>query len=205
MTQALGYIAQVDIRRKDEILENKGFSPHVQTAHSVRLPRNMSATILEYCQLLQDMGWATALRESQLMFPILEGLHLLGLAFIMGPVLMLDFRLAGMAWRDTPVSKIANTFVPYSLGGGALMFATGLLLFCAEAVRCYKSGWFRIKLILLFVAGANALYFHMKTQSTWATWDTLSVPPPEARRAGVLSMVFWTGVIFAGRWTAYNL
>jgi len=165
----------------------------------------MSAIILEYCQRLQDMGWATALRESQRMFPIIEGLHLLGLAFIMGPVLMLDFRLAGMAWRDTPVSKIAKTFVPYSLGGGALMFITGILLFCAEAVRCYNSGWFRIKLVLLAVAGGNALYFHLKTQSTWATGDSQAVPPPEARRAGVLSMVFWTGVIFAGRWTAYNL
>ncbi len=165
----------------------------------------MSATILELCQRLQDMAWATDLRESQLMFPIIEGLHLLGLAFIMGPVLMLDFRLAGFAWKDTPVSKVAKTFVPYSLGGAALMFITGILLFCAEAVRCYNSGWFRIKIILLIVAGANALYFHVKTQSTWATWDLLPVPPPEARRAGILSIVFWTGVIFAGRWTAYNL
>jgi hypothetical protein len=165
----------------------------------------MSATILEYCQRLQDISWATALRESQYMFPIVEGLHLLGLAFIMGPVLMLDFRLAGIAWNDTPVSKIAKTFVPYSLAGAFLMFATGIILFCAEAVRCYNSGWFRIKLVLLFVAGANALYFHMKTQSTWSTWDTLATPPPEARRAGVLSIVFWIGVIFAGRWTAYNL
>lgn len=165
----------------------------------------MSATILELCQSLQDVAWATALRESQLMFPIIEGLHLLGLAFIMGPVLMLDFRLAGIAWQGTPVSKIAKTFVPYSIGGAVVMFVTGLLLFCAEAVRCYNSGWFRIKLVLLLVAGANALYFHVKTQSTWASWDLAPVPPAAARRAGILSMIFWAGVIFAGRWTAYNL
>jgi uncharacterized membrane protein len=165
----------------------------------------MSDLLLEYATQLQNVGWATALRESQLMFPFIEGLHLLGLAFIMGPVLMLDFRLAGIAWQDTPVSKIAKTFVPYSLFGAFVMFATGLILFCAEAVRCYNSGWFRIKLVLLLVAGLNAAYFHMKTQATWSTWDTLAVPPPEARRAGILSMVFWTGVIFAGRWTAYNL
>jgi hypothetical protein len=165
----------------------------------------MSATILQLCQSLQDTAWATALRESQLMFPILEGLHLLGLALIMGPVLMLDFRLAGIAWNDTAVSKIAKTFVPYSISGAVIMFVSGILLFCAEAVRCYNSGWFRIKVILLLVAGANALYFHTKTQSTWAKWDTFAIPPPDARRAGILSIVFWTGVIFAGRWTAYNL
>ncbi|MFM2126162.1 MAG: hypothetical protein RL328_2613 [Acidobacteriota bacterium] len=165
----------------------------------------MNDTILALCQRLQDIGWATALRESQFMFPIVEGIHLLGLAFILGPVLMLDFRLAGVAWRDLPVSKVAKTFVPYSIGGAVVMFVTGLLLFCAEAVRCWNSGWFKIKLVALAVAGANALYFHTKTQSTWSQWDTLAVPPAEARRAGWLSIVLWTAVVFAGRWTAYNL
>ena len=88
----------------------------------------MNDTILAICQQIQDMGWATALRESQLMFPVIEGIHLLGLAFILGPVLMLDFRLAGIAWRDLPVSKVANTFVPYSVGGAVVMFVTGILL-----------------------------------------------------------------------------
>ena len=69
----------------------------------------MNDTILALCQRLQDIGWATALRESQFMFPVVEGIHLLGLAFILGPVLMLDFRLTGIAWRNQPVSKIAQS------------------------------------------------------------------------------------------------
>lgn len=165
----------------------------------------MSATILQLCERLQSVGWATALRESTLAFPFVEGLHLIGLAFILGPVLMLDFRLAGMAWRDQPVSKIAKTFVPWSLVGAVIMFSTGIALFSAEAVRCWESGWFRIKLVLLFLAGFNALYFHLKTQSTWGKWDTLAVPPAEARMAGIASMILWAGVVFAGRFTAYTL
>jgi hypothetical protein len=165
----------------------------------------MSSTILGFCQWLQNLGWCTSLRESTLAFPIVEGTHLLGLAFILGPVLMFDLRLSGLAWRDHPVSKIARIFVPYSLTGALLMFATGVALFCAEAVKCYNSGWFRIKVVLLIVAGLNALYFHTKTQSTWAAWDNRPTPPPNARMAGVLSMVFWAGVLLAGRWTAYNL
>jgi hypothetical protein len=161
--------------------------------------------LLAICQTIQSWSWAVALRESQFMFPVIEGIHLLGLAFILGPVLMLDLRLAGAAWRDEPVSRISATFVPYSIGGAVLMFATGILLFCAEAVKCYQSGWFRIKVVLLVVAGINALYFHRKTQTTWGQWDNLAVPPPNARLAGILSMVFWAGVLLAGRWTAYTL
>jgi hypothetical protein len=182
-----------------------GLAQRQQLAAGVLFADAMSDTLLDLCQRLQDIGWATALRESQLMFPIVEGVHLLGLAIFLGPVLMLDFRLAGLAWRDVPVSKIAKTFVPWSLFGAVVMFTTGIALFVAEAVRCYQSGWFRVKLVLLAMAGLNALYFHTKTQSTWASWDTLATPPPEARRAGILSMVFWAGVVFAGRWTAYNL
>ncbi len=161
--------------------------------------------ILEFCQWLQDLGWATGLRESQYMFPIIEGIHLLGIAFILGPVLMLDFRLAGLAWTDQPVSKIARAFVPYSIWGAGLSFATGLLLFCAEAVRCYDSPWFRVKVILLAAAGANALYFHLRTQAGWGVWETQAIPPARARLAGFASIVLWAGVLFAGRWTAYNL
>lgn len=162
-------------------------------------------SILEMCQWLQDLGWATGIRESTLVFPILEGSHLLGLAVIMGPVLMFDLRLTGLGWRTDPVSKVARTFIPFSLGGALLMVGTGIPLFCSEAVKCYQSGWFRIKVIMLFAALANALYFHLKTQSSWAAWENDMVPPTAARMAGYLSMAFWTLVILAGRWTAYTL
>ena len=79
--------------------------------------------LMEYLRWLEGLGWTTALRESQYMFPIIEGIHLLGLAFVLGPVLMLDFRLTGIAWRDQPVSKIAKAFVPYSIGGAVVMFS----------------------------------------------------------------------------------
>jgi hypothetical protein len=162
-------------------------------------------SVLEICQAIQNWQWSTALRESILMFPLIEGLHLVGLAFIMGPVLMFDLRLAGALWTDQPVSKVAKVFVPFSLWGAALSFATGILLFCAEPVKCYDSGWFRIKVVMLAIAGGNALYFHFKTQTTWAAWDNLTIPPPAARRAGVVSIFLWSLVILAGRWTAYNL
>ena len=34
----------------------------------------------ELCQWLQDLSWATDLRESEWMFPIIEGTHVIALA-----------------------------------------------------------------------------------------------------------------------------
>lgn len=158
----------------------------------------------EILEAIQNWGWCTALRESTLTFPIVEGSHLVGLAFFIGPLLMFDFRLTGIAWRDQPVSKVARNFVPFSIVGAVISFITGILLFCSEPVKCWDSNWFKIKVVMLLIAGGNALYFHTKTQATWGEWDNLPTPPARARSAGVLSIFLWSLVILAGRWTAYN-
>ena len=162
-------------------------------------------SILAICQWLQDMPVATALRESQYVFPVVEGTHLLGLALMMGPVMMFDLRLAGVLWRSEPASKIRDIFLPITFVGFGLLILTGSALFWSEAVRCYNSKYFLIKVGLLVVAGLNALVFHRTADRTIAEWDNAPAPPPRAKWAGVSSLVLWTLVIAAGRYTAYNL
>jgi hypothetical protein len=162
-------------------------------------------SILETCQWLQDMPWATALRESQYMFPILEGTHLLGIALMMGPVLMFDLRLMGVLWKTEPAAKIRDAFLPITFVGFSIMIATGGVLFWSEAVRCYKSKYFLIKIALLVLAGLNALVFHRTVDRTIHIWGGDPMPPSRAKLAGASSLVLWLFVIAAGRYTAYNL
>lgn len=161
--------------------------------------------VLEFCQWLQDTSWSTAIRESTAFWPILEGTHLLGMALMMAPVMMYDFRLIGVKWKADPVSKVKWSFLPITFGGFVLMVVTGVILFWSEPLKCYKSVYFRIKLVALILAGLNALVFHSTIDRTTAQWDNDSPPPFRARMAGYLSLTLWTAVIFAGRYTAYNL
>lgn len=162
-------------------------------------------SILHFCQVIQQMRFATALRESTLMFPILEGTHLLGLALMMAPVAMLDMRLLGILWKDEPATKIRNQFLPITFAGFAVMITTGLLLFWSEAVKCWSSKYFRFKLILLVLAGLNALLFHSTVDRKIKLWENHPVPPSRARFAGAMSLALWTLIIATGRYTAYNL
>ena len=161
--------------------------------------------LLQYCQWLQDTQFGTWLRESTAFWPILEGTHLLGMALMMAPVMMYDFRLIGVRWTAEPVSKVKWSFLPVTFFGFVLMVVTGVLLFWSEPVKCYKSVYFRIKVVALILAGLNALVFHSTIDRTTAQWDTTTPPPFRARMAGVLSLTLWAAVIFAGRYTAYNL
>ena len=162
-------------------------------------------SLLSVLQWVQATDSSTAIRESLYVFPVLEGIHLLGLALMMAPVIMFDLRLVGVIWKGDAASKVKKQFLPITFGGFAVMITTGLLLFWSEPVKCYESGYFRIKVVMLALAGLNALVFHSTLDRRMAEWDTAAPPPLQARWAGVLSLTLWTCVIFAGRYTAYHL
>jgi hypothetical protein len=162
-------------------------------------------SILAICQWLQNLGFATAIRESILMFPVLEGSHLLGIAVMLAPTFLLDIRLLGWGWKGDSVGKIAYSFLPVTFAGAGLMVVTGVFLFCSEAVKCYNSFYFRIKVIALILAALNPLIFHTTIWRRLTQWENLETPPSRARLAGGSSLLFWIIVVAAGRYTAYNL
>jgi len=162
-------------------------------------------SILGFCQWLQDTSIGTQIRESTLVFPVLEGSHLLGLALMMAPTMMYDLRLVGALWTNDPVSKVKWQFLPITFAGFFFMVSTGVLLFWSEPIKCYNSLYFRIKVVFLIIAGLNALVFHSTIDRTASQWETKVPTPTRARIAGFCSLITWTMVIFAGRYTAYNL
>ena len=79
-----------------------------------------------------------------------------------------------------------------------------MLLFYAIPVRTYQSLWFRIKVVLLIVAGINAWLMHKKIMANRSSWDTAPRPPAGARVSAAVSLMTWAGVIITGRFIAYN-
>jgi hypothetical protein len=84
------------------------------------------------------------------------------------------------------------------------MVVTGVLLFYAIPVRSYHSIFFRLKLVLLVLAGLNVWLFHSGIYRCVATWDFDVPPPRRVRIAGALSLLLWAAIIFSGRMIAYN-
>jgi hypothetical protein len=84
------------------------------------------------------------------------------------------------------------------------MFITGILLFWSSAFKAYESAWFRAKLVMLLLAGINALAFEYTSRPSIAEWDASPQPPIQARMAGWISLILWAGIITAGRTMAYT-
>lgn len=166
---------------------------------------NESSTLLSrFCEWLYLTDGSVGIRESIYLFPIIEGLHLLGIAMSVGVLCWFDFRLLGLALRDEPVSKVWAQVMPWALGGFVLMLVTGLLLFWAEALTAYHSFHFWLKLSLILLAGVNALVFESTVRRNITAWDRDAVPPLNARLAGALSLILWTAIIVTGRTMAYT-
>lgn len=156
-------------------------------------------SILEICQWISSTYVGTYIRESVWSFPIILGLHSLGLSLSVGTLFWFDLRLLGIIMRRQRVSEVYRHLMPWMISGFVLMFLTGGLLFWSQAEYVYEDVYFRIKMALLPLAGVNAVCYHLLTERTRALWDDAPVPPRAARMAGLISIALWTAVIVNGR------
>ena len=159
--------------------------------------------ILDWLQVLEESRLGDLIRE--VAFPYVETVHVLALALSVGTVGWFDLRLLGAAMRARPVSEVFTSVKVWMLIGFGLMFVSGALLFIADATDAYQNTYFRAKVVLLGLAGLNALVFHLTVGRCTVHWNHAAVPPRAARVAGLLSLILWGSVIAVGRIFAYDL
>jgi hypothetical protein len=158
---------------------------------------------MELAQRIEDTPIGTALAESRYAFPIIEGVHLIVLSISVGLIFLTDLRLLGLVMRRVPVTDVLQHLRPYVLGGFAIVFVTGGLLFWAEAVAVIESPATPFKFAFMALAGLNAAYFEFVTARQSKLTESLAVLPRAARVAGLTSIALWILVIVFGRLIAY--
>ena len=151
---------------------------------------------------LEGSTVAAAMRESIWLYPAVETVHLLGVTVLVGAAFMFDLRLLGVS-RHLPVIGLASHLLAWSRRGAAVVVPTGLLLLAPHATRLWENPAFQVKLLLVALAGANALAFHLLTLRNVAVWEAAVAPPVAARAAALISLALWTGAIVCGRLLAY--
>jgi hypothetical protein len=96
-----------------------------------------------------------------------------------------------------------HKLIRWTWTGFAVMFISGSLMFASEASKMYENGAFRLKMLLIVLAGLNALIFENTAFRNIAKWDDAPRAPIGAKVAALVSLIAWVGVIAAGRWIAY--
>lgn len=160
-------------------------------------------SLFEFVRWLNGTAWSRYLRESDYPFGIIESFHILALGLSVGIVVWLDLRLMGLVMRRHRVSDVVGQLEPLAKWGFLIMILSGSLLLLAEPLKCYTALSFRLKLVMLILAGLNVLFFHARVYRNVTDWDMAAKTPWSAKLVGLLSIVLWLSIIIAGRWTAY--
>jgi len=148
---------------------------------------------------LYDTSFATAIRESDNLFPALESVHVIALTVMVGTIAVVDLRLLGLALVKVPPAEIERRIVPLTWIGFAIMAASGFLLFAAEAKDLEHNPAFLTKAALLLLAGLNMAVFQ-----TFLRPHLKGVTVPSSAKAGAAaSLTLWAGIVAAGRAIAY--
>ena len=156
-------------------------------------------------QQVNDLSISSAIRENVNAFPILESLHVLGLAIVFGTILIVDLRLFGVAAHRPSAKRLTAELLPYTWVAFVMVAITGLLMFMSYPVSYANNTQFLLKLVIIAVAGLNMVWFHSTTYRRIAEWDEDMPPPTAARVSGAVSFILWVTVIFLGRWIGFTL
>ena len=160
---------------------------------------------MEVLEWLEATQIGILITESLYGFPIVVGIHIVGLIFSVGLLVWFDLRLMGLSMTHCPVSKLYRRLMPWALAGFTVMFISGAAIFIAYATLAYSNFYFRVKLLTIGLAGINALMYHRFTERKIADWNESPRPPLAVRLAGLFSIVFWTVVILSGRMMSYTM
>ena len=115
--------------------------------------------------------------ENSWIFPVIESIHVIGLAAFVGTIVLEDLRTLGLKIPDTRHLKV------WTHAGLAAMLLTGVAMFLADPTRYLHNPAFHVKITLLVVA--LAAHFTLHRRGT--------------RFAAVLSLALWTSVVLAAR------
>ena len=151
---------------------------------------------------LEHSPLADAMKHSLWLYPIVEIVHIVGLALLVGTVAAFDLRLLGFS-RATSVRALQRSLLPWSWMALLLIVPSGVAMFATHAVDFAANPALRVKVLLILAAGINALLFHNGVFRSVAAWDQHMETPRAAKASALLSLAIWIGVISCGRLIAY--
>jgi hypothetical protein len=152
-------------------------------------------SLLPFFQWCEASALSAAIRNSQWLFPVIEAVHLLGLALMGGVVLLVDMRLMGLALRGKPLAALARELEPWLIATLIVMVTTGLLLYTAEPSKLYYNGAFWMKMEFL----ATAIIYTFTVRRKVLLADETRVGPLWGKVVALISISLWTGVGIGGR------
>jgi hypothetical protein len=128
--------------------------------------------------------------------PLVQTLHLLSIAVVLGSIVILNLRVLGVAVPTQEPAEMSYRLARWTWSALPVLFASGIVFVLARPHRYLTNPVFGFKFAMLFPALAlTALLFGIVRRQPVNA---------QSRVVAALSLSCWLGVVFAGRWIAYS-
>ena len=135
--------------------------------------------------------------------PIVQTVHLLSIAVVMGSVMLIDLRVLGLALPSQSTTELVHRLMPWTWWALPVLAASGLVFVCARPARYLFNPVFGLKFAMLAPAIMLAVVFQRGHARSPGFWEQSRGRRASARTIAACSLLLWIGVAMAGRWIAY--
>ena len=159
------------------------------------------SSALAIAAALENSALSVHLRASEWLYPLVNTLHIVGIAMLIGPIVILDWRL--LRRHAAPaVSVLAAVLLPAARGGFALAAFAGLLLFVARPLDYAFNTLFQLKLGFIGLALLNIAWLHRSP--AWRIAVARNRSDWRVRVACGVSLLCWLVALGLGRLVGYR-
>src|SRR5262245_9551261 len=151
---------------------------------------------------IEESGISTWIRDSPSFFAywFILSFHALGMGLLVGASVVIDLRILGVA-RELPLAPFKGLYGVIWTGFW-IQLVSGLLLLIAYPTKAFTNPDFYIK--LTFIGLAVAFMQMLKKRVFMDSSSTEAGLAVKGKALAAWSLVFWTGVVTAGRLLAYT-
>lgn len=146
-------------------------------------------SLLSWLEGLPVSVWVA---ESDWGYPLLLSAHSMGMAIVVGLLLVLDLRVFGFA-AGIPIAAL-DRLMPLAWGGFGINLLSGSLLFASTATRLAGNWAFLVKMACVVLGGLTTFWLWHQVRG-----NNMS----RAKGVALLSAALWLSAITFGRLIAY--
>jgi hypothetical protein len=168
------------------------------------MSNNMFAGALPLANWLGATSLSRSIQTAGWIIPALQTIHILCVAVLFSSALLAGLRLLGVFERELPLTSVMRRFLPAIWPVLLILLTTGTLLIVAEPKRSLLNSTFYLKMALLAFAILLTAGIQRSLSIDPNFWDKNNLRQAAGWFAAALSILIWTGIIFAGRWIAYT-
>jgi hypothetical protein len=160
-------------------------------------------SLIAFCEALAETPLSLFIQGIEWIIPLVQTIHILAIAVVMGSVGLIDLRLLGLAGRSQSIVSMAGRLLPAVWIALGVLACSGAILAIGEPLRSLANPAFHLKMLLLLVVVSLTLFLQRSLRTDPTFWELSPARRLTARLTAVVSLLLWVAIIVAGRWIAY--